>query len=146
MKIFNAFLIIFTATILFMLPITTLIYDFRTDLREDTFAYETGGGVTTGNVTLFKPVYENDTDTIDIVSDESDDSPLYSSYNTTSRRLAFTGLVASENRTLVVTYLIDVFEDNDTLNTLMDRLPFIWLLVIIAFAPAAIFAIFLGRA
>ena len=146
MRIFNAFLIIVVSVFLFMLPIITAITDFRTDTREDNFALETVVGVVTGNVTLFQAIYNDNTNTIVLNSDDTDDAPTFSSYNVTTRLMGMTGLAASTNRTLTVSYLIDNFEDNDTLNTLMDRVPFLWLLVIVAFIPASLFAIFTGRA
>jgi len=146
MRIFSAFLVIVTAAILFMLPLTSGVYDFRTDLNEDTFNYETGGAETTANVTLDKAVYDDDTDTITILSDLSTDSPLFSTYNTSTRLLDITGLTVSENRTLTVAYDVDALEGSDAINTIVGRLPWIWLLVIIAFSPAALVAIFTGRA
>lgn len=128
-----------------MLPISTAIYDFRTDLREDTFSRETGGGETTASVTLLKPVYDNDTETIGILSSISTDTPLYSSYNSTTRLLGMTGLAVSSNRTLTVSYDIDALEGSGAINTVMDIIPFIWMLVVIAFPMAALFAIFTGR-
>lgn len=145
MRIFNAFMIIFCATILFMLPFTSLSEDFRTDTRDDEYYYQTGVGETTGNVTLVKPIYDDDTTSVSIVSDVSADDPQYSSYNSTTQRLTFIGLAASENHTLTISYLVDAFDENTTLNSLMDWFPFIWYLIIIAFAPAAFIALFTGR-
>ncbi len=145
MRIFNGFLILFTAVFLWLLPITTAIYDFRTDVRTDSFAHETLLGETTANVTLTKPVYDSDTNTIDILSSISTDSPAYASYNGTSRLLGIDGLVASENRTLTVSYDIDALEASDAINTLMDNLPYIWLICIAVFAPAALVALFTAR-
>lgn len=145
MRIFYAFLVIVVASILFMLPVSVAIYDFRTDLREDTFDTDTGVGVTTANVILGKPVYDNDTETIDILSDLATDVPTYSSYNTTSRQLGISVLTANATRILTVSYDIDALEGSDAINTVMDIIPFIWMLVIIAFPMAALFAIFTGR-
>lgn len=128
-----------------MLPVDEAIYDFRTKLREDTFNVETGGGVTTANVTLTKVLYDDDTDTIDILSDISEDTPLFGSYYVPTRALAMTGLAVSSNRTITVTYDIDSLGGSGAINTLVDIIPWIWMLVIIAFAPAALFAIFTGR-
>lgn len=130
-----------------MLPATEMIYDFRTDQREDTFDRETGAG-TTVNVTLIKELYDDDTGTIDIFSDLSTDIPIPTplSYNATSRQLGIEGLAVSSNRTLTVAYDINALEVGDAINALLDRLPWIWLLVICAFAPAALFAIFTHRA
>ena len=137
MRIFYAFLIVVVAAILFMLPMTEAAYDFRTDLREDTFSSDTGVGVTTANVTLHKPVYDDDTDTIDIASDLGTDTPVYSSYNSTTRQLGVSGLTTNTSRTLTVSYDIDALNGSSAINSLVDRIPWIWMIVTIAFAPAA---------
>ena len=144
MRIFYAFLIVVVSAILFMLPITEAIYDFRTDLREDTFSTETGAG-TTANVTLLDDLYDDDLGSVDIDSDLATDHPLPNSYNATSQVLNVSGLTATSNRTLDITYDIDALSGNDAINAVADILPFIWMLCIIAFAPAALFAIFTGR-
>lgn len=146
MKIFSAFLIIVVAAILFMLPLTGLIYNFRTDLRTDAFVYATGGAETTANVTLLKPVYDDDTQTIDILSSLGTDVPVFSSYNTTTRIVDMSGMTANTSRTISVSYDIDALEGSDSINTITDRTPFIWLLIIIAFPMVALFAIFTNRA
>jgi len=133
------------AAILWMLPVTTAIYDFRTDLREDTFSNSTGVGVTTADITLFKPVYDDDTETIDILSDLATDVPAYSSYNGTSRQLGISGLTDNTSRIFTITYDIDALDGHDAISTLMDIIPFMWILVMVAFPMAALFAIFTGR-
>ena len=146
MRIFKSFLIILTATILFLLPIFTAVYAFRTDQRTDTYPnYATGAAVTTGNVTLLKQLYDSDTGTVTIVSDDSDDTPLLTSYNATSQKVFMSGLHASDNRTLTVSYDIDNFEGNASMITLAGNLPYIFMLVVFAFIPASLFAIFSGR-
>ena len=146
MRIFYAFLIIVVAAILFMLPVSEAIYDFRTDQREDTFSTATGAGATTANETLLDDLYDDDIGSVDIDSDLATDVPLPSSYNSTSQQLLISGLTASDNRTLTVAYDFDALGDSDAINVFLDRLPWIWLLVICAFAPAALFAIFTHRA
>lgn len=146
MRIFYAFLIIVVAAILFMLPITEMVYDFRTDLREDTFTTATAVGVTTANETLLDDLYDDDTGSVDIDSDLATDVPLPSSYNATSQQLLVEGLTANTTRILIIAYDVDALDGSVAVNIIMDRLPLIWLLVIIAFAPAALFAIFTGKA
>lgn len=145
MRIFWAFLIVFVAVILFMLPLTTLILDFRTDDRDDTFSTETGAG-TTANVTLLKALFDDDIGSVSIASDLATDIPLASSYNATPRQLLVSGLTVTANRTMVVTYDVDALAGSATINTFVDRLSWIWMLVVIAFVPAALAAIFTGRA
>jgi len=145
MRIFYAFLVIVVSAILFMLPLTEMAYDFRTDIRTDTFTSPTAVGVTTANVTLIKELYDDDISTIDLSSDLATDAPLANSYNATSRQLGMTGYTANTTRTIEVSYDIDALDGSTAINNLVDKIPFIWLLAIIAFAPAALFAIFTGR-
>jgi len=142
MKIFNAFLIIVASAIFFMLPFTTALYDFRTDLRTDTFAgTATGGAETSANLSLSTPVYDNDANTIVIISELATDVPLLSSYNTTTRLVNMTGLTVSENRTIIISYDVDALNESVAVSNIVDRIPAIFMIVIIAFPFAALFAI-----
>jgi predicted transcriptional regulator len=121
------------------------VYDYRTDVREDEFAVSTGGAETTGNVTLIKAVYDDDTQTIAITSDDADDTPAYSDYDTTTRELEVSGLAVSTNRTLTVAYDIDALSASAAISTLMDYLSWIWFILLAGFPAAAIAAVFMGR-
>jgi hypothetical protein len=145
MRIFYAGLVIVVAAILFMLPVSESVYAFRTDLRSDTFPVTTAVGVTSANVTLLKTLYDNDTDTITFDSDIGE-TPVYGSYNTTTRQLLVTGLTASTSRNLVVSYDVAAFTATSAINRILDKIPFVYMLMIFCFAPAAIAAIFLGKA
>lgn len=129
-----------------MLPVTQAVYDYRTDVREDSFNYETGGAETTANVSLHTPIYDDDTDTVTILSDLATDIPLFSAYNTTNRLLDMTGLTVASNRTLRVSYDINALVTNPALSTLMDWLPYIWLILICVMPMAGIYVIIRGRA
>ena len=144
MRIFFAFLIIFSAVFLWLLPITTAVYDFRTDLRTDTFSTTTAD-VTTANETLLEALYDDDIGSIEISSDLATDVPLPNSYNTTSQVLNMNGLTANTTRTLEVSYDVDALEGNDSINTLLDYVPYFWLVCIAVFAPAALVSIFTGK-
>lgn len=128
-----------------MLPVVEAIYDYRTMQRIETETVPTVG-VTTGNVILGVPVFEDDTDVIDIISDLGTDAPALTTYNTTNRMVSFDGLTANGTRIITITYLIDALSTVPAVNTLMGWLPFIWYLVVVAFIPAALFAIFTNRA
>lgn len=128
-----------------MLPLTDAIYDFRTDLRTDTFSTATAAGVTSANETLLEELYDDDIGSVDIASDNATDAPLPNSYNSTSRELTITGLTANITRTLDITYAVDALQGSTAIDAIVDRIPWIWLLVTIAFGPAALFAIFTGR-
>lgn len=130
---------------LWLLPITTSAYAFRTDLREDNFTVETGVGETTGEVILFEAVYDDDTSTISIESNDADDAPLYTSYNTTSRLLDFSGLAASTNRTITVTYDVDALEGASVFHTLMDQAPWLYILMVITLPIAGLVAVWWRR-
>ena len=68
MRIFYSLLVMVACAILWMLPITEAIYDFQTDIQEDTFTSDTAAGVTTDNFTLTHVLYDNDTSSIDFLS------------------------------------------------------------------------------
>lgn len=144
MKIFYAFLVIVSATLLFMLPITGAVYDFRTDLRLDTFEVTTAAGVTSANTTLLKAIYGDDTQTISYTSNTTE-TPSFSSYNATSRQLTTSGLSENTTRSLVVSYDINALNNAAALDNLLDRVPLIWMLMVIAFPIAALAAMFVGR-
>lgn len=146
MRIFYAFLILLVSAFLFMLPVVEAIYDYRTMQRIETEAVPTAVGVTTGNVILGIAPFENDTDVLNIISDLGTDAPAFSTYNTTNRMVSFGGLTANGTRVITITYLIDALSTVPAVNTLMGWLPFIWYLVVVAFIPAALFAIFTSRA
>jgi len=146
MRVFYAFIIIFASAILFMLPLTNIIYDFRTDSRTDIFSATTNATEDSANVTLLANLYDCDMGSIDIASDNATDAPLPNTYNCTSRVLNIAWLASNTTRILDVTYDVDALGGSDAINTLADRFPWIWLLTIIAFGPAALFAIFTGRA
>lgn len=145
MRVFSAFLVIMTTCILLMLPVTEAIYDFRTDVREDSFSVTTGA-VTSANVTLVKEVYDDDTSTIELTSDNTSDSPTFSSYDTATRGLTVSGLSADTTRDLTVAYDVYALTGWDAIDTLLSRFDLIWLICIFSFGPAALAAIFLGRA
>lgn len=144
MRIFYAFLVMLCASLLFFLvPFTAGPYAFKTDLREDTFTVSTGVGESEATVQLFKEVYDDDVSTIDISSNDVDDVPLYSSYNTTTRALTVAGLAVSTDRTLTITYDVDALPNMPAIATMLDYTPFWLYLICIMFMGAAIALIIL---
>lgn len=142
MRIFTGFLIILVDIILWMLPYTQAVYDYRTDIYEDTYPLtETAAGITTANVVLTNPIYNNDTNTIDLYSDLSTDVPVYGAYNTTTRLLSVNGCTAASNRTLRVDYDINALTSQPALSTFMDWLPYIWMIMLAVLPMAAIYVI-----
>lgn len=129
-----------------MLPVAEAVYDFRTALRTDTFLTATGVGVASANETLLDDLYDDDAGYVDIDSDDTTDTPVANSYNATSKVLNITGLSANTTRALEITYPYDALVGFDAINAVVDRFPFIWILLIIVFPIAAFVAMFMGRA
>ncbi len=144
MKIFKAFLILMASTILFLLPLTMTVYDFKTDQQTDLFSMVTAD-TTTDNITLSELLYDADVTTVYVLSDLSDDMISWGSYNATSNNLLVSGMSGNTTRVLTATYDVDALGGSTAIINLVDRLAWIWLLLIIAFAPASLAAIFTGR-
>jgi len=145
MRIFYSFLIIMTSVFLFLLPLTDMVYNYRTDPVTDSFDVDTAVGVTSDNFTLDDFIYDDDDDTIEIES-SIDEIPGLVSYNFTSKTVWVGSLTANTTRTLEITYDIDVITDSDAINNLLDRVAWIWMLICIAFPVASLAAIWTGRA
>jgi len=145
MRIFYSFMIILVAVFLWLLPLSDMVYAFRTDPVTDESEVDTAVAVTTENITLDKYVYDDDIDTISVVS-SINEVPVVTSYNSTSKTVLISSLDADDSRTLSVTYDTDVITDNDAINNLLDRADWIWMLLIIAFPVASLAAIWTNRA
>ena len=145
MKIFYSFLIIVCSTILILLPVTAGIYDFRTDVREDYLTATTGVGESSDNVTLQKLVYDDDSTTISVYSSDSGDVPIMTAFDATSHSVVFSGLTANTSRTLTVSYDVAAFTEGG-LTAFLNILPYIWILIWVAFPIAALVAIWMGKA
>ena len=145
MRIAFAFVMLVASSILWLLDVTTGIYDFRTTVREDVFvATETTPLGTTANVTLLKSIYDDDTNTISYESTLAE-TPVFSSYNTITRQLLTSGLTANTSRILTVIYDTNALAHSDAIDNILDWWPFIWYMLIVTFPIAAILAIFTGR-
>lgn len=146
MRVMYSFIFIFVAASLFLLPVSRGIYDFKTDVREDTVTITTAAGVTSANFTLIKSVYDDDTSTISVTSNLSTDFPVFSSYNTTTRLLAFTGLTANASRLITAEYDIDALSDSPAIETFANLIPFLWIAFIVVLIGAGIAVLIWGRA
>ena len=145
MKIVYSFLIVLVAVFLWLLPLSDMVYSFRTDSTTDESTVDTGVGETTSNVTLDQFTYDG-ISSISTVSSSINEVPVISSYNGTTKTVLVSSLTDNETRTLSITYDIDVITDNDAINTLLDRASWIWMLIIIAFPVASLAAIWTNRA
>ena len=145
MRIFYSFMIILVAVFLWLLPLSDMVYAYRTDPVTDASSVDTGVGETTADITLDNFVYDDDIDTISVSSSISE-VPSVSSYNGTTKTVSIASLTADDSRTLSVTYDVDVITDNDAINALLDRAAWMWMLVIITFPVAGLAAIWTNRA
>lgn len=145
MRIFHSFLVIMAAIILLMLPITQSAYAFRTDVKTNTFNVSTPVATTNATVVLLNHLYDDNINTVAVTSNTSE-SPIPFSWDSSTKSLIITGLSANVTHSLVVSYDVAAFATTNTISILLDKLPFIWMLIVVAFAPAALVAIFMGKA
>ncbi len=100
MKILATFLMITLVALLFMLPISTAVYDFRTDDYEQTFYDLTTAG-TSENISLFKAIYGADPNKCSFASDLATDNATPGTYyDATSHVIQVNGLTAGGTRDL----------------------------------------------
>lgn len=145
MRIFQAFLVMVIVALLWMLPVTQAIYDFRTDVREDNFTVTTGAGEFTADVILFRPVYDDDDETISALSSIATDTPAIDNYNPATREVTISGLDENSTRVLTVFYDVDALALHPAISLIMDLLPLFWILILIAFPVVAVIVIFTGQ-
>ncbi len=143
MRIFYSFLILVCSSILIMLPVTEGVYAYRTDQREDTFSITTEN-ITTADVVLLKTIYDDDTSTVLFASSIAE-VPTVSSYNGTTRNLSIAALTENTTRSLDIQYDVSAIS-NSAVDSFMDIIPWIWILLWIAFPVAGLAAIWTGRA
>jgi hypothetical protein len=84
--------------------ITTGIHGWRTDTISQTAAVTTGGGVTTGTVTLTRDPLNNATTEITSITSSIAETPVVDSYTTATNALLLSNLTAGQSRTLTITY------------------------------------------
>lgn len=132
-------------TFLWFLPVTDGIYDYRTDNRTDEFNVVTDVGETSADTVLSKTLYDNDTQTLSVLSDLASDIPVFASYNGTNRAALWNGLTANATRNLDVSYDTASFDPSSSLAAFMEILPWIWMIAISVFPLAALAYIWWGK-
>lgn len=132
MRIFFSFLIVVCAVLFALLPFTGAVHSLLTDLKQDSFSITTASTSNT-TVQLYKPLYDNDTSSIVFVSHDIDDSPIASTYNSTSRALLVLGMAENTTRLIDVTYEIDAI-NNTAFATAVTVVTYLWLIMIALFA------------
>lgn len=144
MKAFWSFLIVFCSVLLWVIPFTDAAHNFKTDVRTDEFTVTTADSTNT-TVQLFTTLYDGDSSSVDLLSHDVDDSPLLSSYNTTTRAAVITGLAGNTTRQLDVAYDVDAL-GNATLITLAGvTTPWLWYAIASVFPLAALYALWFMR-
>jgi hypothetical protein len=145
MRIFTSFLIVLIDVLLWLLPYTTAIYDFRTDIQTDYFTVFTPVGITTENVSFSKSLYGNDVQTISIYSDVDTETPTLTSYNGSTRLAEIGNLSANTTRTLTVDYDTPAFDASGAIAAFMDKIPWFWMTLLSIFPLAALIYIWWGK-
>lgn len=128
-----------------MLMATPFVFDGITNAQTDTLTtnFTEVTGTTSANITLGQPLYNNNVaDVQSISSNDTGDSPTAYAYNTVSRVLTVSGLATGVTRTLAVEY----YADNAALPSygagFLGLLRWFWILLMIGFTGAAIYAFF----
>lgn len=134
MRYFTGFLIILCSVIFWLLPVDTAVYAFKTEPRTDDFLVTTAIGVTSGNSTLIKSIYDNDVSTLLFSSNCTTDAITYTSYNTTTRLLVYGGLTADTTRLVEITYDASAFDQPAAFETICDIIVW-WLFIFFVVFP-----------
>lgn len=116
---------------LILLPVNQGVYNFKNTQRTDTFTVTTATTTNT-SVQLFKAITDNDTSTINLASNDADDTPLFYSYNGTTRSLTVIGLAQNTTRSLDVAYDTPVVT-NAAMVGFLNVIPWIWVLIWVMF-------------
>ena len=143
MKIVATFLMIVLIGLLFMLPISTAVYDYRTDIQEDDiYSVTTAGGITSCNVSLRLPIYLANLSTLSFSSTLATDNatPGYY-YDATSHVVQVNGLTALSSRTLTAFYDVNALTSVGALDVFLNMVPWLWYLMLVAVLGVSIFAI-----
>lgn len=120
------------------------IRDARTLSVTDTYQLATTN-VTTASVQLTKELWDDDITRIELTSNTTADVPIVSSYNSTTRNLALTGLDDNTTRTFEVQYYTAGFTDYPFADTGIRFVPTILVIGIILVIFAAIWVAWTGR-
>lgn len=148
MKAFIAILAIVVVLVLAMMApaIPAAVKSFRTDVIDQNFTVATGGGVTTANVSLSKPLWDaNVSEVVTLSSSDADDATVASSYNGTGYLVTLTGLAENTTRTISMEYRTGGLNDYAGADTGITKLPSAVLMLIIIVPLALIVALFVKR-
>lgn len=112
--------------------------DFRTDEYEEEFVGNTAVGVTNTTVQIGSSLWEDSLNYASVSSNDTDDSPALTSYNSTTRAVTVTGLAANTTRTITLTYKTAGLSDYSGAEDLSLHIPTIILAFIILISVAGL--------
>jgi len=128
--------------------VMTGTHEVRTDPATATGNVTTGGGITTGTVSLAGNggLYQDSTDSItSLTSDLGTDTPTASSYNVATDVLTVGGLTAASTRTVTVAYEYDATTDYTGLGSLTSLAPTLVFLALLFSGVGIVWSSFKGR-
>ncbi len=141
MRIVATFLSLVLTALLFMLPVSSAIYDYRTEPYSQTFSDLTTAG-TSANVSLFKSIYGGDYTTLECASDLATDNCTHGYYyDATSHVVQINGFTVGGTRDLIVTYDVNALTATTALDGFLNMLPWIWYLLIIGVLAISVYVI-----
>lgn len=115
------------------------IRDFRTDDVVQNEIVATAAGVTSANITLDNDLYSNDTTNIVSISSNLTETPVATSYTSSTNVLLVSALNANTSRTLIISYY------GDTDDTMLHVIgPFMSFLIFGGILFSAFFLIYSG--
>lgn len=130
-------IIAFILLVSFAAAITGGIKIWRTDDVTQNSVVVTGAGVTTSNVTLSRELYQDDVTEVISISSNATETPVATSYDSTTQYLLVSALDASTTRTLAINHYSEVEDD------VMQALgPFLLFLIFGGCAGAILWSIF----
>ncbi len=116
-------LIIFLAIGPFRQPMMNGIKGLRTVDTTQSFVVVTGGGITAGNVTLSRDLFQANIANIDSIASTYSETPAASGYDEDTRVLLLAGLAEGQSRTLTIQYSAET--DDDTMRAIGPFLLFV---------------------
>ena len=119
--------------------------DFRSDEVSQSYNVTTASGITSANVVLAEPLWDNSVVNATPSSNYSGDSPVASSYTQASRTVQVTGLSGNYTRTLTMTYTTQDLEDYPGVEEAFIHVPFAYMLVLIIVPLLVIVAVVVSR-
>lgn len=132
--------------IAFQLPnLFNAVTDFRTTALTEGYATTTAAGVTSANITLAKPVFQDDIIYVTTSSNVTLDVPSPQSYVTATRVVLVGGLQASTTRMLTVVYKTPKLGIYATADTTVSFFPALLIVLMISLPILIIVVAVKGR-